>query len=191
MKKGLGDYIADVVNGLISSAKAGNKTAQFTIAGLIIIPILMIISSNETSPKLTNQEPIVTPTPTAETSPTATITPETNPSSALKSEPIETPKPVVKTNREKFADTIVSSTSGLFAQEANSIIAPNLYDVRSDLWTAINGTSINFAEEMISGELKKIEYEKGLGWDDEQIQKMSSGIVKGLYRWNSENPGDL
>lgn len=91
-----------------------------------------------------------------------------------------------KSDKELFVDTLVSNTPGLGAQEQLAIIAPGLYEKNAELWTAVDGIPISTAEGLVSEMLTGVAYKNGFDhWDKKLIDNMSTGIVKGLYRWNS------
>lgn len=126
-------------------------------------------------------------------SPTSTITPPAQKVETPSSPPIPTPEPspVIESAEDRFIATLSSETDGLFASETVRVMAKHFYPIRKTLWVAMkDGDSVTSTAAMQVA-LTNFADQHGMEWDKERIEKMSRGIVRGFYKWNRENPGDL
>lgn len=136
------------------------------------------------------------------TAPVSTVPATTEPEQILDDDPakpidpakptdIATP-PALSTPERRFVETIAANTDGLLAIDMmQSVIAPTIFDDRRKLWIAINGLPISEAEYLMKEALRQASYQLDQTWDDKMLVNLASGMVKGLHRWNIENPEDF
>jgi hypothetical protein len=115
--------------------------------------------------------------------------PPTSSATAAESPPIESPKPIDR----QFTDTLTDATEGFNAQATMHDFAPYLYLYRKELWNSMKGETIDQSYASTYEALKTIAVKRQVDWanNNQLIQNMSNGIVKGLHAWNKEHPEDL